>query len=159
MSAVLDRFRAQFSFSSFPKNGFILNDEDLEELLPTYPQTLARPLQIRAILPQDNFLLRSQEERKKKPKESKSKVSNFCGLKGRRSKNNAGQFTNSNSIWPESEDRFFEMKSSPLLQFFDRLFRLITTMKIKRSGPRAPLKFSNPRHNRLQEDEFDAFDK
>lgn len=120
MSAVLDRFRAPFSFSSFPKNGFIRNDEDLEELLPSYPQTLTRPLQIRATLPQDNFLLRSQEERQKKPKESKSKVSNFCGLKGRRSKNNAGQFTNSNNIWPESEDRFFEMKSSPLLQFFDR---------------------------------------
>ncbi|KAM3181694.1 hypothetical protein ACTXT7_013857 [Hymenolepis weldensis] len=104
----------------FPKNGFILNDEDLEELLPRYPQTLTRPLQIRATLPQDNFLLRSREKRQTKPKESKSKVSNFYGLKGRQSKNNASQFTNPNNIWPESEDRFFEMKSSPLLQFFDR---------------------------------------
>nr|CDS33930.1 expressed protein [Hymenolepis microstoma] len=155
MSAVLERFRAPFSRLSFPKNDVFPNNEDLEELIPNYPPTLTRPLQIKSLLPPNNFLLRSQKEKQKKPKERRSKSLN---LKGRWGKSNGTRFENPDNVRSESEDRFIETKSSTILQFFNRMFRLINTMRVKKSNPRTPIKVLNLRHNRLQEDDFNGFD-
>ncbi|KAM7540327.1 hypothetical protein Aperf_G00000034331 [Anoplocephala perfoliata] len=147
MNTTLDKFRPSLPLSNRETNEHLLEDDDSHKRVPRYPSVLTRPL--KSILPHEKLKPGPLEGSEDTSKHNEPKLPNF-----------SEQRTNHNSFsdktLTESEDHFFEMKSSPFLQFFSRLFRLITTMKIKKISPRVSLKRASQRHSRLREDESEG---